>query len=273
MNHTRNSWIFCAGLAAALLAAALLGGAGGRPAQAAPRYQLTPFPTPTPGPDGRILYTVQAGDTLWRISAVSGISIDELRALNNLSADAVINEGQVLLFGLAGPAVFTATPAPSATPAPLQPSPSPEVGSGRLCILLYEDINGDSLRQDTEMSIPGGAISISDRGGQVSITSETQPGDAPDCFDEIPEGDYNITVAAPEGFNPTTVMNYPLRIAAGDETFLDFGAQRNAVIQAETGVTPAAPAEEGPSSLLGILGGVLILAGVGLGIYAARFRK
>lgn len=69
------------------------------PASAAPALQLTDFPTPTAGPDGRIIYIVQAGDTLWRISAISGVSLDELRILNNLSADDVIGEGQQILLG------------------------------------------------------------------------------------------------------------------------------------------------------------------------------
>ena len=83
------------------------------PVQAAPAYQLTDFPTPTPGSDGRILYVVQADDTLWRISAVTGVSLDELRRLNNLDVDAVIRPGQTLLLGLASP--FQATPEPGAT--------------------------------------------------------------------------------------------------------------------------------------------------------------
>jgi hypothetical protein len=49
----------------------------GLPALAAPVAQLTVFPTPTPGSDGRILYTVQPNDTLWRISAITGVSVEE----------------------------------------------------------------------------------------------------------------------------------------------------------------------------------------------------
>ena len=57
------------------------------PALAAPKAQQTVFPTPTPGPDGRIIYIVQPGDTLWRVSAITGVPLDELRGLNNLGAD------------------------------------------------------------------------------------------------------------------------------------------------------------------------------------------
>jgi len=49
-------------------------------AQAAPPLQV-PIYTPTPGPDGRIIYIVQANDTLLRISLISGVPVDQLRAL------------------------------------------------------------------------------------------------------------------------------------------------------------------------------------------------
>ena len=42
---------------------------------AAPMAQLTVFPTPTPGPDGKIIYIAQEGDSLWRIAAINGIKM------------------------------------------------------------------------------------------------------------------------------------------------------------------------------------------------------
>ena len=248
------------------------------PVAAAPFQQPTPFPTPTPGPDGRILYTVQEGDTLFRIAAVSGVSVDEIRALNDLGADDIISIGQVLLLGLQGPALPTQPPAQAAATATPEPSPTPGISTGTMCILLFDDLNGDALRQETEPAIAGGAISISSRDGQVSETADTtntldedgQP--LPECFEELPTGDYNITIAAPEGYNPTTLMNYALSLGGGDETYLDFGAQKNSEILAEN---PAAETSGGGSMapLLGIAGLVLLLGGIGLGVYAARLRR
>lgn len=234
-------------------------------AQAAPAAQYTPFPTPTPDADGRIIYVVQPRDTLWRISAITGVTLDQLRALNNLGANDQIVEGQQLLLALAEPVRATTTPlAPFFTPTAAFPAPTPQPGSGTLCVLVYNDGNGDSIRQEEELSIPGGAISISDRAGKTSLTETTVTGSAPLCFKELTEGEYNISVAAPDGYNPTTVMNYTLKLEAGAETYLDFGAQPGSKQLAEL---PAASAES-KSPLLGILGGLVLLSGVGLAVFS-----
>ena len=151
------------------------------PALAAPARQI-PIYTPTPLPDGRIIYTVQAGDTLLSISLKTGVPEDEIRKLNNISGDLIV-EGQKLLLGLAGPAQETSTPGPSPTPTTVLPTPTAKPGSGDLCILLFNDYNGDSIRQESEPSIPGGAISLTNRGGTVGPIGQSdvrhrRPGDA-----------------------------------------------------------------------------------------------
>ena len=239
------------------------------PALAAPDYQLTPFPTPTPGPDGRIIYIVQPNDTLLRISLISGVPVEELRGLNNLAGDSIV-VGQQLLLGLGGPSQVTPTPGPSPTPTEVPPTPSPIPGAGTLCVLLYDDHNGDSMRQEAEMSIPRSAISISSRSGVVSITETTRAGLEPQCFEELPEDEYTITVAVPEGYNPTTPTSFILVLKAGDITYLDFGAQPNSETQSETQILPE---EGGRSPVLGILGGLFLLIGAVLALFAGRYLR
>jgi len=239
------------------------------PAQAAPDLQLTPFLTPTPGPDGRIIYIVQPNDSLLRISLISGVSVEELRGLNNLAGDNIV-VGQQLLLGLGGPSQVTPTPGPSPTPTEVLPTPSPIPGAGTLCVLLYDDENGDSMRQEEEMSIPRSAISISSRSGSVSITETTVAGLEAQCFEELPEDEYTITVAVPEGYNPTTPSSFILVLKAGDTTYLDFGAQANSETQSDPQILP----EEGERSpILGLLGGLFLLIGVVLAIFAGRYLR
>jgi hypothetical protein len=221
--------------------------------------------TPTPGPDGRILFTVQPGQTCTQIATLAGIPIAQLRLLNNLDENCILQVGQKVLIGMGGPSGAPATssgPLPTATPG--QPTPTPGVpGEANVCVLLFDDINGDALRQDTEVVIPDGAISVIGTSGQYSKTATTVSGADPICFDKVIQGTYNISVAAPEGYNATTQHNYTLDIKAGEQIYVDFGAQLAG--QAK----PQDPANDpGSNNLLGVVGGVLVLAGIGLGIYA-----
>jgi hypothetical protein len=250
---------------------------------ASPQAQLTVFPTPTPGPDGKIIYIVQPNDTLWRISAITGVKIETIRELNNLGANDTIRPGDKLLLGYAGPSGGTPTSGPVPTQANVTPSPTALPGWGILCVLLYNDLNGDSMRQETEPSIPGGEISVSNRLGTVSLTAQT-PGGGNDttivnatpqergytCFDRILQGEYLVSVAAPEGYNRTTILNKTLKLEAGQTTQLAFGAQANSELEAQTALIPESPRK---SPLMGILGGVLLVAGIALGIYATLLRR
>jgi len=252
--------------ACALVTGALLSGPAVT-ARAAPPLQV-PIYTPTPGPDGRIIYIVKANDTLLSISLLTGVPLDKLKALNHLTGD-TIQVGQQLLLGLAGPAEVTITPGPTPTPTPILPTPTLKPGTATLCVILFNDQNGDSIRQETEPSIPNGAISVTNRSGSVSLTATTPTGTKPTCFEKIPEGDYNVSVAVPAGYNPTTVTNFAITFKGGDTTYLDFGAQANA----ETLANAPTPSGSGRSPILGILGGLLLLIGVGLAIFAGRLLK
>jgi murein DD-endopeptidase MepM/ murein hydrolase activator NlpD len=258
----KRYWLGAGFIASSLLVFSLIGSA-----LAAPVAQI-PIYSPTPGPDGRIIYIVQPNDTLTRISLIFGVSEDELRGLNNLTGDTIV-VGQELLIGLGGPAQTSPTPGPSPTPTTILPTPSPKPGSGNLCILLFEDLNGDAIRQEEEPSIPGGAISVNNRTGSVSLTATTSSGSDPYCFEKVPEGDYTVSVAVPSGYNPTTINSYALSLKAGDETYLDFGAQVNSVNEAQAPV----PTEEGRSPLLGIIGIIFLLGGAGLALFAGRLLK
>ena len=252
------------------------------PTQAAPLAQLTVFPTPTPGSDGRIVYIVQPGDTLWRISAITGVPIDTIRELNGLGTDETITPGDELVIGFAGPVEATATPGPTATSGPQLPTATASPGWGIVCILLYYDENGDAIRQETEVSIAGGAVSVGNRLGTVSLSGETLPGGISDldeptpqdlgyvCFEELAEGQYTASAAHPEGYNATTELNKVIELEAGQTSLVAFGAQPNSEAEAETAIIPETP---GRSPLLGIVGGALLLVGVGLGVYATVLQR
>ena len=239
-----------------------------QPVQAATLLQA-PIYTPTPGPDGKIIYIVKKNDTLLSISLISGVSVDKLRSLNNLKDDNII-EGQKLILGLAGPAESTAAPGTFPTATSIPPSPTPKAGLGKICVILFNDRNGDSMRQEEEPSIPEGAISINNRSGTVSLTLKTIAGEEPTCFENIPEGSFTISVAVPAGYNATTTGTVDITLQTGDTTYVDFGAQANSVTEAETSIIPS---EGKRSPILGIIGGVLLLAAIGLAVFAGRLLR
>jgi hypothetical protein len=204
---------------------------------------------------------VGAGESCLSISLKTGVSIEQLRALNNtLDENCTLMEGQELLL-----AVVEATPLPpQTTPTPEGPTPTPFNGNGSICVFLYNDINGNALAEENEAAIPGGEVSLTDRQGEISLVETTLFGLEPLCFEDIPEGEYNVSVAAPDGYNPTTLMNYALALKAGESSILDFGAQQS------SSAAPTPVSEGGRSPLLGILGGILVLIGIGMGVYVWR---
>jgi hypothetical protein len=237
------------------------------PTLAAPSLQDGGEATPTPGPDGRILYYVQSGDTLYGIALFAGITIDELRALNPQYTDenTIIPGDAVLLgYGTSGEAAEPTSEESIIVATPAEPTPTPEgPGTANICVFLFDDVNGDAMRQETEISIPGGAISVNETRGRASATENTTDELEPICFEDLPEGEYNITVAIPDEYNPTKSLSTALELVAGQEVYLNFGAQINT--QAVLDSPP--PQEGGRSPLLGVVGVGLLLAGAGLGVY------
>ena len=201
---------------------------------------------------------------------------DDLRALNKLNVDdcRFLQVGTKLLIGVVTP--VTPTIGPSPTTGAQLPTPTPFNGNGQICVMLFDDSNGNATPDGVETAIGGGVVSLANRSGQISKTLNTLAGSAPIfdgttdpvCFEDIPEGDYNISVAPPQGYNATTSMNYALHLNAGDQSTLDFGAQPSST-------NPEADNNSGGgnSLLLLVVGIAVLLAGAGLGIYASRLNR
>jgi len=219
------------------------------------------YQTPTPNAEGQIIYTVQEGDTCTRIFLLTNVSIEQLIALNDLGSDCNVFEGQELIIATVAPATATLE-GPQFTPTPGPPTPTPFDGNGELCVVLFEDLDGNQMRAETEFYLGGGVISVNNRAGTFSETMETVGGDPalvePACFDGIPEGVYNLSMGIPEGYIATTSLNLTLEVSAGDTIVVDFGAQPSSTM-----INPPEPVEgEGRSPIFLIIG-ILLLAGGG----------
>jgi len=220
--------------------------------------QPTAYQTSTPLADGKILYLVQEGDTLWKISAITGVPIDELERLNNIRREDPLQIGTALILRIVTPTHAEPTLAflPSATPSPL-----PVTGKGTICVSFFNDSNGDgSQMEDKEELVAGGQVSVAlvdgTEVGNYTIDDPTRDY----CFVDIPAGQYNIAAAAPKDYNPTAEMNKTLTLEPGATAKISFAVQKN---------RPDTNSEEGGGSgslWLGLIG-LAFLGGAGFMIY------
>ena len=241
------------------------------PVAASPASQVA-FPSPTPGPDGKIIYIVKAGDTCTQISLLYGVSVEYIRTTNLLDQNCTLREGQGLMIGIGVASGASPTPGPSPTPTIALPTATPSAGgTAQVCVLVYNDINGDSLREANEGAIAGAAISLTSADGtysqaQTSLINPDATAYQGMCFANVPPGKYSVSVAAPDGYNPTQNLTSSLDVNPGDSDFVNFGAQPKAV-------AAATPTTKGPSPLLGIIGAALLLGGIGMGAYTWRMLR
>ena len=222
--------------------------------------------TPTADDSGAIYYIVREGDTCDSISLINNIPVDTLRNLNGLTFDQCrfLQVGQKLLLGTVPTPIITAGPSP--TPTSSLPTPEPVRGFGTICVYLYNDVNGNAMAEEEETlntGIGGGQVSLTQLGGEYSNVGTTLSNGLPLCFKDIPEGEYSISIAIPDGYNPTTAQNTKVLLKAGDTSNINFSAQVN-------GQTIAGEhaAEAGNSLLLGVIGLLILVAGIGVGLYA-----
>ncbi|MFN8426922.1 MAG: LysM domain-containing protein [Anaerolineales bacterium] len=109
-------------------------------AVAAPHAQG--FVTSTPGPDGRIIYIVAEGDNCGQVALLHGITVQQLRDFNTrLDQDCTLTVGQQLIVGLVE---IKPTPGPAPTLPSPTPTPTPVSGTTEVCVLLFDDVNGDA---------------------------------------------------------------------------------------------------------------------------------
>jgi LPXTG-motif cell wall-anchored protein len=243
-----------------------------RPVSADPQPQVG-YQTPTAYPDGRVIYIVQPNDTCLRIELLTGVKVEQLRTLNKLDQNCTLSVGKELLLAILT-AVPTTAPNPAVTPTPLLPTPTAFAGNGEICVQLYDDTNGNAFHEESEPLINGGAVSISDRLGKTSETGLTTT-DPENLFcKEIPQGEYNISMAVPDGYNATNETTVNVPVQAGDQVYVDFGAQVSSRAAENQPAAVVEPSTGGSTSLmLAIVGGLLLLLGVGLGVYVLFMRR
>ncbi|HKZ71077.1 MAG TPA: SdrD B-like domain-containing protein, partial [Anaerolineales bacterium] len=276
---------------------------GQQPTQTLP-LAPTNFPTPTPNSEGKIVYTVQVGDSIIHLCEVVGrgtepACIDDIVKWNGLSSPRAISPGQQLIIAQSAGGAPPPTVAPTETPAvqltadpnaqptadpntqpttdPNAPTPDPNAlptaaqlqttagGAAAICVTLYNDANGNGLLDQSEGLVTGGNFSLLDIGNSNTVATYTTTGiTEPHCFENLPAGNYRINSAVPENYKATTRTDWDLTLAAGSTANIEFGAQ-------STGETAASDGGDGNSGATSavLIRTLLAAAGVVLLLIAA----
>ena len=168
--------------------------------------------------------------------------------------------------------VHTATPTPTHTPTV---TPTPVTGS--VCVLSFDDRNGNRLRDPGEPLLPYAVFTLSDA-QHVVDTYSTNGLNEPYCFDGLAPAVYFISQMNPPGYEATTHNSWGISLMNGAMINIEFGNKTQALPTATPSPTLVPSAT--PPALLGMLGnavygysGIIIIvlaAGVLIAYNAAR---
>lgn len=228
------------------------------------------LPTATPDADGIIYVQVQPNDSLWSIAARAGISLQELLELNDLSEDALIRPGDLLIIGVTTPVPTSTAPPPTVTPRSTSPpsTPTPTAVPPRtgICLLAFDDVNGNGRRDAGELLQAAVAFTIFNQ-DTVVANYVTDGVSEPHCIDHLAPGTYQVTRSVARNETLTTGGDKGVILQTGDLVELAFGATMApvaAMTETAAAATPdgeTAVATERPdrSSFWYIIGGLLLL--------------
>jgi hypothetical protein len=174
----------------------------------------------------------------------------------------------------------TATPTPvhTATPTPTDtPTVTPTPMTGSVCVLSFDDRNGNRLRDPGEPLLPYAVFTLSDAHHVVG-TYSTNGLNEPHCFDDLEPIVFFVSEMNPPGFESTTYDSWGISLRNGAMINLEFG-NRTEMLPTPTPSPTPVPSPT-PPALLGILGNavygysgiiiVVLAAGVLIAYNAAR---
>lgn len=136
-----------------------------------------------------------------------------------------------------------------------QAAPQAQSGSGEICVLAFEDQDGNSVKGSDEPLLGGVGFTLSDESG-VKSTWSTDGNSEPYCFGNLPPAQYTVQARGPANLEVTTAGQWAVPLAAGARFDVAWGAQK-------TGGTAAANNSSGGGSSMTTFGRI-VLGGVGL---------
>ncbi|MFZ5915317.1 MAG: SH3 domain-containing protein [Chloroflexota bacterium] len=160
----------------------------------------------------------------------------------------------------------TPTPVHTATPT-ITPTPTftPTPAVARVCIVSYDDRNGNGLRDPGESLLANAIFTVSDPTHAVG-TYTTNGLSEPFCFDNLLPGYYYIAEVNAPGYDSTTYDTWGIALGSGAAFNLEFGNRRGSAT-AITETLPEPQLSPTPASVLPSVGkavysasGLIVLA-------------
>ncbi len=139
-------------------------------------------------------------------------------------------------------------------------APHAQASTGQICVLAFDDQNGNGVRDTDEPLLAGVGFTLADSSGAQPRTYKTDGNSEPYCFSSLAPGSYTIQARSPAGVNleVTTPGQWAISLASGAQFDVNYGGR----VAAKSNST-SNPAGR-PSTL-----GRIVLGGLGVVILAA----
>lgn len=126
------------------------------------------------------------------------------------------------------PPTATATPdvPPTDTPVPTDTptnTPVPPMG-GTICVNAFSDENQNGANDDTEGAMAGVTFVVANLANEV-VAQGISSGPSPVCFEELPEGSYQVAQEVPPALEMTTSGNVAISLVEGQQVMIEFGSR------------------------------------------------
>lgn len=147
----------------------------------------------------------------------------------------------------------TSTPRPTPTLTPW-PTFTPTPVTGTVCVIVFEDHNGNGVQDPADGRLAGALITVSDEGG-MAAEYVTNGFDEPHCFRGLRPGHYFVSEVNPGGYRSTTFDDWGVSVVDVAEVHVVFGDYRpeEATPTLRPTATPLPPPPTTLGSLLGSL--------------------
>jgi hypothetical protein len=152
----------------------------------------------------------------------------------------------------------TPTSTPVHTPTPtvtLTPTPTATPQTGEVCVLSYDDRNGNRFRDPGEPLLPYAVFSLSDS-RHVVETYSTNGLNEPYCFRDLAPLVYFVSEMNPPGFESTTHDSWGISLQTGSTINLEFGDRAEVLPTLTPSPTPM-PSPT-PPALFSVIGNAVI---------------